>query len=161
MAANVTFGGNVSLALSFQGTRNSDGTQQTSAPAVLASLGMDVSKCTYVDQGLISTTKDDLDLTTLNLDGTGAKDLTGLYFLMVAIPVAGSGSGTVTCSSGTTNPYLSGFPVVANANILTQTSAFRLWYGDVVVASGAKTLDLTVAGTISYWLYVFAGPTRF
>lgn len=158
--ANVTFGGNVSLSMSFQGTRNSDGTQQTSAPAILASLGMDVTKCTIVDQGLATTTKDDLDLTSLNLDGTGAKDLTGLYFMMLAIPVAGSGSGTVTCSSGTTNPYL-GLPLAASGNILVQTSAFRLWFGDLLVASGAKTLDLTVSGTISYWLYIFAGPTRF
>lgn len=158
--ANVTFGGNIALAFSGSGTQNSSGTLSTSVPAVLASLGMDVTKCTYFDHGYISSTQDDLDLTALNLDGAGAKDLTGLYFVMIAVPVAGSGSGTVTMSSGTTNPYL-GVPLAASGNKLVQTSAFRLWFGDLAVAAGAKTLDLPLSGTLSYWLYVFAGPTRF
>lgn len=160
MAANVTFGGNISLAFSAQGTQNSSGTLETSVPAVLASLGIDVTKCTYFDHGLISTTQDDLDLTALNLDGAGTKDLTGLYFIGIAVPVAGSGSGTVTMSSGTTNPYL-GLPLAASGMKLVQTSPFRVLHGDLAVAAGAKTLDLTLSGTLSYWLYIFAGPTRF
>lgn len=159
--ANVTMGGNISLQFSAAGTRNSDGSQEFSVPAILASLGLDVSTCTVFDQGRFSADQDDLDLTALNLDGTGAKSLDGLYFIMLFVPVAGSGSGVLTISSGTTNPYL-GAPLAASGMKLTQNRAFRVLHGDRAVSSTLKTLDIDLdTNPLTWWEYVFAGPNPF
>lgn len=158
--ANVQASGNMTVSFSVAGTRNSDGSQEFSVPAVLTSLGLSITNFTLFDQGKQTVTQDDYDLTASNLDGTGSKDFTALYVLIILVPIAGSGSGTVTVSSGTTNPYLCA-PLAASGMILTQSTPIRVLWGDRAVSSTLKTLDLTLSGTMSYWMYVLGGPSRF
>lgn len=160
--ANVKAAGAINLSFNAQVTRNSDGTLSAAIPGVALGMSLNILNFTQMDQGLKTASLNELDLTALNLDGSGAKDLTGLYIAVIVVPVPGSGSGTMTAAAGTTTPYLCGFPtLVGDANVLSQATAFRIWFGDAVVASGAKTLDFLVSGTLSFWIYVFAGPNRF
>lgn len=159
-AGNVKAAGNVTVSFGAQVTRNSDGSWSADIPGVNVGIALNSTNFTYMDQGLIASTQNDYDLTASNLDGQGAKDLTGLYVLHIFVPVAGSGSGSFTVSSGTTNPYL-GLPLAANGLVLTQTTPFRMAFGDLVVSAGAKTEDWTLSGTLQMWAYIFAGPSRF
>ena len=144
------------MAYSGQGTRDSAGNLTWACPAQAVSVGM--AAFSQFDQSLaLTTTQDDLDLTAINLDGSGAKDLTGLVGYLLVRYV--SGSGSVLVKKGTTNGYDGAAVGGTTVGGASTSSPFAIVPFTVASAIGAsnKTLDLTVTGTITYSVAVFAG----
>lgn len=156
--ANSTAAAQFSATSSGSGTRDSDGNSIWQAPLLTIAHGMVGFSQFDVDNAL-SATINEQDLTALNLDGSGSKDLTGLYGYIEYWYI--SGSGTVLIEPGDTNgatwhaTVTIGAPGTGGA-----VPYFRqpLSAGGKVTAS-LKTLDHTVSGTIVYGMRVFAGAS--
>lgn len=138
-----------------EGTRDSDGDSrwaQAIEPTTHSMQGF-----SQFDRGTLRATQDDIDLSALNLDGTGAKDLTGLYGFIILRYV--SGSGSVAFGPGTANGAAwFGNGTLGGATTQTRVFCQPMTTGALVTAS-LKTLDLTVTGDIVYTMTVFAGTS--
>lgn len=154
--ANSTAGAQITLSTSGSGTRDGDGNQTWRRPMSVRSHNMSGFAQFDVDNAL-SATINEQDLSSLNLDASGAKDLTGLYGFIVYEYVSGTGSvliepgdtlgaawhQTVTIGGGSTASRFAVQPLTAGA----------------LVTSLLKTLDHTVTGTIVYSMTVYAGSS--
>jgi hypothetical protein len=154
--ANSTANAVITVSHGGSGTRDSDGNLTWYAPPSTRSHSMQGFTQFDVDRRL-SGTINEQDLSALNLDGSGTKDLTGLYGFIVYEYVEGSGSvliepgdtngaawhQTVTIGGGTTHARVAVQPLTAGAT----------------VTGSLKTLDHTVTGTIVYSMTVYVGTS--
>lgn len=149
---------NITITNSGAGSRLTGNRSPWEAPAAPATVGMFGSTFTQFDiNDALTSTQDDLDLTTLNLDSSGAKDLTGLYGFIVLQYI--SGTGSVAFGPGTTNGA-SWFGNGTLGGASTQTPIFiQPMTTTALVTASLKTLDLTVTGTITYSMRVYAGTS--
>lgn len=151
---NSTAGANLSISHGGQGTRDADGNLTWNSPVSVRSLAMAGFSQFDVDNS-ISATVTAQDLSALNLDGSGAKDLTGLYGFIVLEYV--SGTGYFTVDPGASNPYYVGtFSVGSPAAGAMPSAIIPITVGALVDASH-KTLDLTLTGTCTIRETVYAG----
>jgi len=155
---NVTAAMNITIQNSGSGSRATGGRDPWFAPAALATVGMFGSTFTQFDiNDALTATQDDLDLSALNLDGSGAKDFTGLYGFIVLQYI--SGAGSVSFGPGTTN----GASWFGNGTLgggSTQTQIFmQPMTAGALVTGSLKTIDLIVTGTITYSVRVYGGTS--
>lgn len=155
---NVTAAMNVTIQDSGSGSRATGGRDPWFAPAAPTSIGMFGSTFTQFDMNdALTSTQDDLDLSALNLDGSGAKDFTGLYGFIVLRYI--SGTGSVAVGPGTTNGA-SWFQNGTLGGASTQTPViFQPMTTGALVTGSLKTIDLTVTGTITYSMRIYGGTS--
>lgn len=153
---NVTANANLTFMHGGEGSRDADGNSTWQRPASVRAHSMQGFSQFDQDRRL-SGMINEQDLTALNLDGSGSKDLTGLYGFIVYEYVEGTGSvliepgdtngaawhGTVTIGGGTTHAKVFVQPMTTGA----------------LVTASLKTLDHTVTGTIVYSMTVYAGSS--
>lgn len=149
-----------SMGISFEhhgsGTRDADGNLTWRSPSSARQHNMAGFAQFDVDNAL-SATINEQDLTALNLDASGTKDLTGLYGFIVYEYV--SGSGSVLIEPGDTNPATwHGTVTIGGGTTHARWFVQPMTAGALVTAS-LKTLDHTVSGTIIYRMTVYAGSS--
>lgn len=154
--ANSTAVGNISFQVSGSGTRDGDGNLSWALESIAKSHNMAGFSQFDIDRAL-SATINEQDLTALNLDASGSKDLTGLYGFIVYWYV--SGSGSVLIEPGDTNPATwHGTVTIGGGTTHSRFFVQPMTTGALVTAS-LKTLDHTVSGTIVYGMAVLAGSS--
>ena len=154
--ANSTANASITIAHGGSGTRDGDG--NTIWQRDVSQRGHSMQGFAQFDQDRVLTgTIDEQDLSALNLDGTGAKNLTGLYGFIVYEYV--SGSGSVLIEPGDTN----GAAWHGTVTIGGQTTQSRFFIQPMVtgalVTGSLKTIDHTATGTITYSMTVYAGAS--
>lgn len=154
--ANTTAGMNLTITHSGQGTRDADGNLTWRSVQSSRSHGM--SGFAQFDQdNALSATINEQDLTALNLDSSGTKDLTGLYGFLVYEYV--SGSGSVLIEPGDTNGAAWHATVTIGGGSTHARSFCQPMTAGALVTASLKTLDHTVTGTIVYRMTVYAGSS--